>query len=480
MRICIIAEGSYPYVTGGVSSWIHSLITNMPEHEFVIFCIGAQSRQQGQFKYTLPPNVVQVQEIFLDAYLEETGESGHRYRMNAEQKAALLSLLSGDLRTDWPGIFDLLRSSKFRSAADFLMSKDYFDVLVELAQDKYAQIPFTELFWTVRSMILPLFLALRHDIPEADVYHSVSTGYAGMIGSLAKHLYGRPFLLTEHGIYSREREEEIIKSDWVKGYFKDLWIEYFYQLSGCTYAHADEVITLFTRNKEIEIELGCDPEKIRIIPNGVSIEDYAEIARTEPAEDGRLRIGAIVRVVPIKDIKTMIQAFALVKRELSQAELYIMGPQEEDEEYYHECLQLVDSLGVTDVIFTGEVQIKTYLGRMDLLLLSSISEGMPLAVLEGMASARACITTDVGSCRELLLADDGFGPAGAVVPVMHYDLLASAMVRLGRSRSLRETMGRNALNRAGTLYTREQFIHGYRDLYASYEEVRAWPASALN
>ena len=35
MRICIIAEGSYPYVTGGVSSWIHSLITNIPEHEFV-------------------------------------------------------------------------------------------------------------------------------------------------------------------------------------------------------------------------------------------------------------------------------------------------------------------------------------------------------------------------------------------------------------------------------------------------------------
>ena len=42
MHVCIIAEGSYPYITGGVSSWIHSLAANLPEVEFTIYTIGAQ------------------------------------------------------------------------------------------------------------------------------------------------------------------------------------------------------------------------------------------------------------------------------------------------------------------------------------------------------------------------------------------------------------------------------------------------------
>ena len=69
MRICVILEGCYPYVTGGVSSWIHQYIQAMPQHEFVVWAIGASSDIQGQFKYTLPDNVVEVREIFLgDAF----------------------------------------------------------------------------------------------------------------------------------------------------------------------------------------------------------------------------------------------------------------------------------------------------------------------------------------------------------------------------------------------------------------------------
>jgi glycosyltransferase involved in cell wall biosynthesis len=475
MRICIIAEGSYPYVTGGVSSWIHSLITNIPEHEFVIFTIGAFEKQRGQFKYKLPSNVVEVKEIFLDAYMRESGEWGHRFRLTASQQVSFQALLGGIGHVEWADLFRLLRTKQFRVAADFLMSKDYFDLLVALCKERYPQIPFTEMFWTVRSMVLPLFLSIRHEIPRADLYHSVSTGYAGVIGALAKYLYDKPFLITEHGIYSREREEEIIKAGWVKGYFKDLWIEYFYRLSECAYGSADEVITLFNRNREIEIELGCSPDKIKIIPNGVNLADYEEVVQEKPPEDAIIRIGAIVRVVPIKDIKTMIQSFALVKREVPNTELYIMGPSEEDEEYLIECKQLVDTLQVEDVIFTGEVRIKEYLGRMDILVLSSVSEGMPLAILEGMASGKPFVATDVGSCRELLHGrDDDIGPCGMIVPVMHYDQMATALVKLCKNKKLREEMGRNGLERAGKHYTRKQFIEGYQSLYCSYQEVSTW------
>lgn len=55
-------------------------------------------------------------------------------------------------------------------------------------------------------MMITVFEVLKSDIPEADIYHSVSTGYAGLIGALGKYYHkNSKFILTEHGIYTRER-----------------------------------------------------------------------------------------------------------------------------------------------------------------------------------------------------------------------------------------------------------------------------------
>jgi polysaccharide biosynthesis protein PelF len=464
MKICIIAEGSYPYFTGGVSSWIQSLIINMPEHDFIVYAIGAEEKQRGLFKYKMPENLLKVEEVFLDSYLAQDESWGKRYKLTLGEKEALKSLLDGSA-TNWEIIFSLFAGKKLDSVSNFLTSKDFFDIIQEVCHEKYFQLPFTEMYWTLRSMVLPLFLSIVHPVPEADLYHSVSTGYAGVIGSLAKYLYQKPYLLTEHGIYTREREEEIIKADWVKGQFKDLWIQYFYNMSNCSYYFADQVVTLFNKNKEVQIEIGCPKEKLTIIPNGVSLSDFHE-SSIQSQDEKVINIGAIVRIVPIKDIKTMLQSFAIVKREIPSAVLYIMGPVDEDEEYYQECLNLLNTLNVKDVIFTGEVNVKDYLRKMDIMVLSSISEGQPLALLEGMASGKPFVTTDVGSCKELLQGNhDGFGQAGLVVPVMHYSQMADAIIRLSKYEALRIKMGINGLNRVASIYTKEKFIDSYKHLY---------------
>ena len=51
MRVCIVAEGSYPFVVGGVSSWVHSLIRLFPKTEFVILAIAASRAQRGKYAY---------------------------------------------------------------------------------------------------------------------------------------------------------------------------------------------------------------------------------------------------------------------------------------------------------------------------------------------------------------------------------------------------------------------------------------------
>lgn len=470
MRICIIAEGNYPYTVGGVSSWIQMLINSMPEHQFIIYSIGAEEKEKGIFRYKLPGNVEDVKEAFLDIILKEEGTWGKRYSIDSSTKEAMIDLLAGR-GLDWNSLFSYLRSKEIGNISDFLMSKSFFDILQDVYRERYSQTSFNDLFWTIRAMILPLLYIIRQDIPVADLYHSVSTGYAGIVGSLAKHLYNKPFVLTEHGIYTREREEEIIKSDWVKIYFKDTWIEYFYGLSKCAYDSADKVITLFNRNMDIQLELGCDPYKTNIIPNGIEVDDFMDIPGKD-SSDGYINVGAVVRVVPIKDIKTMLMGFASAKDKISKIRLYIIGPLNEDKDYFEECKQFIESLGIQDVIFTGNVDVKEYLGRMDMMVLSSISEGQPLAILESMACKKPIIATDVGSCRELIYgSNDSYGNAGIIVPVMDYEKMGGAILKLAGNEQMRNIMGNSGFNRVSRLYTREKLITAYKNIYSSYEVI---------
>ena len=95
---------------------------------------------------------------------------------------------------------------------------------VILSHPVCGQLVFSDFLWTMRSIYLPLFITFQMELPKADLYHCVATGYAGVLGSMAKHIYGSRLLVSEHGIYTREREEELIKAKWVNGIYKNIWI----------------------------------------------------------------------------------------------------------------------------------------------------------------------------------------------------------------------------------------------------------------
>ena len=312
---------------------------------------------------------------------------------------------------------------------------------------------------------------LKMPVEEADCYHAISTGYAGILACKGHYLYNKPVLLTEHGIYTREREEEIIKVEWTQGIYKDLWIRYFYTLSGCIYQCASQVISLFGAAQKIQLELGCPKEKTRVISNGVYVKQFADIPEKDK-DDTYINVGAVLRVVPIKDVKTMINAFALAKGKVPELKLYIIGPTDENPKYYEECLEFIKSFQVEDIVFTGRVNVKEYLGKMDMTILTSISEGQPLSILEAMASSKPCIATDVGGCKELLYGGekDSLGRSGLIVPVMSVDKIADAIVTLAKDPDLREDMGYNGRLRVKAFYRNEQVTKTYQDLYEQYRD----------
>ena len=483
MKICLVCEGCYPYIAGGVSSWVQGLIKAMPQHQFIIWAIASNETMEGNFIYDLPENVVGVQEVFLDSMLNTKRTKKRKIVLSDKETVEIYKMLTCS-NPDWDLIFNMF-SRDGLDPIDFLLDPSFLRILKVVCEKKYSHLPFTDFFWTIRSMFLPMLYLIHKEMPEADIYHSCSCGYAGMLAAAAAKYYDKPYMLTEHGIYTREREEEILRAGWVPPMFKPLWTELFYMFTRCAYNAADIVTSLFSYASQAQRELGCDVKKQLIVPNGINTDVFANVPPKKP--DGFIDIGAVVRVVPIKDIKTMIYAFARVEQENDKIRLHIIGPIDENPEYYEECMTLLKDLELKNAFFVGRVNTSEYLEKIDITLLSSISEGMPLATLEGMAAGRPAITTNVGCCSELLLGtNDSFGQAGICVPAMHSKQLADAILQMAADPDLIKIMGSNGKKRVLAYFRHADMINKYLEAYdktiENYKKRKGerWQESDLN
>lgn len=465
MRICIVAEGCYPYVVGGVSGWVNSMIKAFPQHEFVILSIIADRSQSAKFAYELPENVVAVYESYLCDYdWGKKPKSGKRTHFGDKYYKALRSIIM-NTNPDWDNVFKLFE--KDFSIDDLLMGADFLHIVQEFYQSSFTQINFSDFLWTMRSIYTPLFLILKTPIPKADIYHCVATGYAGVLGGMAKSRFKCGLILSEHGIYAREREEELIKANWVAGIYKNIWIDQFKKMAVLAYEKSDVVTCLYGHAKELQIELGCNESKIMITANGIDMDRFANLPGKTEEDEQYVNIGAVLRVTPIKDVKTMIRAFAFAKQIMPQLKLWIMGPTDEDEEYAKECFEMVEIMNLKDVVFTGRINVTDYLGRMDLTILTSISEGQPLTILEGFAAKKPVIATDVGNCAGLIYGEGGdeLGDAGILTHIMNTEELADAMIDMARNPEKRIRMGEVGYERCKAKYQIGQMQQTYKELY---------------
>ena len=116
---------------------------------------------------------------------------------------------------------------------------------------------FQQLFWIWSTLFGSLREVLASPLPKARLYHTISTGYAGLLAARAKAETGAPMLLTEHGLYTHERFVELMSSDDLHDCFKyaplhssdrregrDVWLEAFESMASICYAQADKTITL--------------------------------------------------------------------------------------------------------------------------------------------------------------------------------------------------------------------------------------------
>ena len=503
--VCILVEGTYPYVTGGVSAWVHDIIRGHPELRFSILNIGSRLGAYGEARYTLPTNVSHLYQVYcedsrpvpragaeraaLDREIHLLGR-GSSPRTRRSRVLTALRRLHFDEPVDARLLADL--TSGDLTVGDFLHGREAFDLLSEVGTRLAPRTSFLDFFWNFRAIHVPILRLLETPPVQARCYHAVSTGYAGLLAAAFSSKTDRPMLLTEHGIYSRERAMDLARASWIKDQtdgpedfggatpspLRSLWARSFRAMAAIAYHQATHIVTLSDVSRQRQVADGAPRSKITVVPNGVDVGvldgTQAEAREgsglgSEPLEGRSLRVGFVGRVVPIKDVITFIKACDLAMH-ATRIDARIIGPAEEDLPYARRCRDLVDTLGrQSSIAFVGPQPSHLIYSDLDVVVLTSFSEGQPLVMLEAYAAGLPVIATDVGACREMIegrgAADQALGPSGITTRVATPPETAAALLRLALEPALRRRLGAVGLRRVRGFYRRQEMLESYRALY---------------
>ena len=476
--VCLIAEGCYPYVAGGVSTWIDWLIRSHPELTFTVVAI-LPAAPTGEPRYKQPDNLISIEHVRLDD--NNLGTSRDWPSTTPEYMAELIGhLLNEGDTAHLAQLMKLLGPPGHRVSLDTLLNSPEAWQTMCHHYSSMSHASFLGYFWAWRTLVGGLFRVLTCPLPAARIYHAVSTGYAGLIAARAAIDTGRPSLITEHGIYSNERRIEILMADWISNSIdtgldlsddrkdiRDLGARSFESFARAAYGAATEIVALYEANQTFQIALGAGPRKLKVIPNGVDIERFGAVQRQK---HDRPTIAFIGRVTPIKDVQTFIDVAERLRVQFPDLQALVIGPMDEDPEYALGCVDEVNRRRLSDTItFTGPVNVADYLGHIDVLVLTSISEALPLVILEAGAAGIPCVATDVGACGEILQGrvneGDAIGPGGMVAPVGANEEIAQAIALLLEDPERLHTYGESLRSRVHAHYRAEDVARAYSALY---------------
>lgn len=285
--------------------------------------------------------------------------------------------------------------------------------------------------------------ALRQD--EIDILHM--------------HLFGADLHGTLAAAYSSIRKVVTLHSPYEDNAWQRLGYAGIFRAADVVVAVSQHARDCMTRR------YGRLRRKAIVIPNGVDLARFAvgrtkdAIRRTLGLPIGAPLVGTIGRLNRQKGHETLLRAFAQMKARVPDAQLVLVGEGE-----LHDHLQRIAArLGVTGVVrFLGSrSDVPELLAALDVFVLSSLWEGLPLVLLEAMAAGTPIVATNVGGVREVL----NDGTEAMVVRAGDADSLAHAMGRLVTDPVTAMRLCKNALARVRDDFNVQKMVREHETLY---------------
>jgi glycosyltransferase involved in cell wall biosynthesis len=224
------------------------------------------------------------------------------------------------------------------------------------------------------------------------------------------------------------------------------------------------VVAVSYELREFMVASNFGTSRVGVIHNGIDtgpVPTGADRRRARSLlaiDDDTLVIATVARLDPVKDLHSLLEAFALARQSLPAARLLVVGDGPERSALESRAAQ-PDLAG--SIRFLGmRPDVKALLPCADLYVNSSISEGISLTILEAMASGVPVVATAVGGTPEVL--DEG---AGVLVPARHSQRLADALLRLAAAPAARAQLAGHGRRRVESLFTIQRMVAEYARMY---------------
>ncbi|MBV7700830.1 DUF3492 domain-containing protein [Streptomyces sp. TRM70350] len=504
MRIGLLTEGGYPYVSGDASPWCDRLVRGLAQHEFDVYALGRSERQEDEGWLLLPSQVRRVRTAPLWAAEGDGVAYGRRARRQfAECYGELAAVLCAGAAAEGDRASERSDGSS-AALADRFASALYG--LAELAREEGGLVGALRSETAVRALerachapgalrtahearvpdllaiaahlehaLRPLSLDWYEDdgLGSVDLCHAASGGAAALPGLLARHFTGVPLLVTEYGV--RLRTHYLAATDSSPA-VRSLLAAFHGRLAAEIYRQAAYITPGNAHARRWQERCGADRTKLRTVYPGMDASPFAEVGESpeRAAPDTLVWVG---RIEPVKDLVSLLHAFAEIRKEEPGTRLRIVGAPggPEGSAYLTHCKALAAQLfpdeadgphavGDNPVSFEeiGGPETPTLADAYAsgaVIVLSSVVEGFPISLVEAMFCGRATVSTDVGAVVEVI------GGTGLVVPPRNPRALAEACVALLRDPERRERLGAAARARALELFTVEQNITAFHSIY---------------
>lgn len=492
-------EGSYPYEGGGISTWAKILCSELErEVDFIILTLTGQP--YVEYKYELSSNIRSVIHVPLwgmeepvnhfDRQIPFSKHIERKYRTDLDTiKNIFLPMFRDLIRR----IFDPFQSARecgeliygfWKYYQHFDYKKTFSSPLVWVEFKNMLQLKFgeTDSFLSDGSTsmlditfgkrwLYHFMMPLAVPLPKVSVTHSTLAGFPALVSLAAKFEYGTPMLLTDHGVFIRERLINVSRTD-LSYFSKRLLVNLATFITRAVYHFADVISPVTSVNAKWELRFEAEEDRINPIYNGVNTDTFYP----QPKPDHTKNIPTVIaaaHVFPLKDIETMIRSCDLVRREMPEVQYILYGSLDVDKSYTELCQKLVRALNLEEHFHFGGYHDNPskIFNEGDISILSSISEGFPYTVIESMSCGRPVVATDVGGIRE---AVEG---CGILCKPGDERGLANGVTKLLREDSLRKKYAEKGRQRVLGRYTISKSVNSYKKIYKRLHNQKQSPLS---
>ncbi|MGP2442171.1 DUF3492 domain-containing protein [Streptomyces sp. JW3] len=525
MRIGLLTEGGYPYVSGDAGLWCDRLVRGLGQHEFDVYALSRGERQEDEGWVPLPPQVSRVRTAPLWTAEDDGVTYGRRARRRFAQYCGdLAAVLCAGGHGGPPGTAEDAPAAEADRFANALYG------LAELAREEGGLVGALRSEAAVRALehacrapgarrparearvpdllavaahlehaLRPLSLDWYEDagLGAVDLCHAASGGAAALPGLLARHFFGVPLLVTEYGV--RLRTHYLTAPDATPP-IRALLAAFHGRLAAEIYRRAAVVTHGNAHARRWQERCGAGRDKLRTVHPGMAAAAFTEVGEAPggAAPDTLVWVG---RVEPAKDLVSLLHAFAEIRRARPRARLRIVSVSGSsgvsgvpdvpgvsgvsggvgDPGFSGDAAYLAHCRGLAAQLFPDEADGPRAVGRNPVSFeqvggpeLPSVADAYAAGALVvsssvvegfpvGLVEAMFCGRATVST--EAGAVVEVIGGTGLVVPPRNPRALAEGCVSLLRDPERRERLGAAARARALELFTVEQNTAAFQGIY---------------